>query len=456
MPSFRRVLVIAGGGAKGAYAFGCLKALRDRKEIFDCVAGASAGALNALIWSTGCFEKGERLWRSMSYETVYPFTMFDPARCPRLLVKGLSSAYVIGRLIWSAITGIDTPFRRVWIGLFTLTSSIAITVILEMLFGIEWKYCPLIVIGVAAGQFLLLASGRRLDHLVAFQWLALIVSSPVFVFLISRHVNRYLALLLVTFLNISAIALLRRVFSVNVAVLSQSGLARSLNDIVAEPLDTPVVVAMSREAEVNDPDDPRYYFDHAPPGPGSTAFPDTKRVWVPEYLLLNDLGRDEILRACLASAALPFGIVQPVAIDGKTYVDGGLTDNVPVFPFIDDPEVLEVYIILLEPLKSWDNIARKIGFDQYSWSQKDRLARVAKHAVQTRVLGLGTWGKNRPPKVVPFRVAKHFPRPTLLGPKRCLGNFLSGTLNFDAVYADRLIIKGYEDTLAALERKPQP
>jgi hypothetical protein len=32
--------------------------------------------------------------------------MFDPARYPPVLTKGLSAAYVLGRLTWSAITGI--------------------------------------------------------------------------------------------------------------------------------------------------------------------------------------------------------------------------------------------------------------------------------------------------------------------------------------------------------------
>jgi predicted acylesterase/phospholipase RssA len=141
MPSSRRILVIAGGGAKGAYAFGCMKALRDREEQFDCVAGASAEALNAVIWSTGCFEKGERLWKDMSFQTVYPFRMFDAARYPRFLILGLCSAYLLVRLIWSAIRGVDTPLWRLWIGLFILASSITITVSLTGL-GVVWKHHP--------------------------------------------------------------------------------------------------------------------------------------------------------------------------------------------------------------------------------------------------------------------------------------------------------------------------
>jgi predicted acylesterase/phospholipase RssA len=54
-PRVRRGLVLAGGGAKGAYQFGCLKAFRERQIEFDYVSGTSVGALNAVLAATGRF-----------------------------------------------------------------------------------------------------------------------------------------------------------------------------------------------------------------------------------------------------------------------------------------------------------------------------------------------------------------------------------------------------------------
>jgi hypothetical protein len=297
---------------------------------------------------------------------------------------------------------------------------------------------------MAALQFFLLTSRRRMDRLFVFHRLLAVLNLPIA--LSMRRFSLGIGLLVIVALNVSVIFLLFRALRDDVAVLSQTGLAKSLSEVLTEPLKLPTVVAMSREVEVNDPDNPRYYWDVVPPGPGQQPVPDTKRVWITEYLHLNTLEHDKALLACLASAALPFGIVPPVVIDGKKYVDGGLTDNVPVFPFINDPEVLEIYIILLEPAKSWEHIACKIGFDKLSWSNKDRAARVAEYPIETQ----STFAKNKPPKIVPFRMPQYFPRPILLRPKRCLGNFLSGTLNFDGGYAQQLIDEGYEDTLAAL------
>ncbi|MGH9810605.1 MAG: patatin-like phospholipase family protein, partial [Terriglobia bacterium] len=49
----RRGLVIQGGGAKGAFALGCMKAFQEHGIDFSAVAGTSAGGLCAIIWSTG-------------------------------------------------------------------------------------------------------------------------------------------------------------------------------------------------------------------------------------------------------------------------------------------------------------------------------------------------------------------------------------------------------------------
>ena len=56
-------LVIAGGGFKGAYHVGVWKALREAGVYrFDCVAGTSAGALNAILIANGDLDQAERLW----------------------------------------------------------------------------------------------------------------------------------------------------------------------------------------------------------------------------------------------------------------------------------------------------------------------------------------------------------------------------------------------------------
>jgi hypothetical protein len=108
-----RVLVLGGGGAKGAYAFGCLKAFRERHFEFGAIAGASAGALNALAWSTGSFAEAEELWLTMSLENVYPFKVGHPM-IPEFVPRALGMLYLLARLMWSAVIGMSVPKSKLW------------------------------------------------------------------------------------------------------------------------------------------------------------------------------------------------------------------------------------------------------------------------------------------------------------------------------------------------------
>lgn len=54
-----------------------------------------------------------------------------------------------------------------------------------------------------------------------------------------------------------------------------------------------------------------------------------------EYFHLNGMGKEEIKEVLLASSAMPF-IYEPVNINGVLYRDGGIVDNIPVYPLVRD------------------------------------------------------------------------------------------------------------------------
>lgn len=64
-------LVLAGGGAKGAYQIGCWKALRACGLLhFGAIAGTSVGALNAVLVAQDDYDKAESIWYNMSFSRV--------------------------------------------------------------------------------------------------------------------------------------------------------------------------------------------------------------------------------------------------------------------------------------------------------------------------------------------------------------------------------------------------
>ena len=50
-------LVLSGGGSKGAYESGCMKALQELGYHFDIVTGTSIGALNGLLVAQEDYQK---------------------------------------------------------------------------------------------------------------------------------------------------------------------------------------------------------------------------------------------------------------------------------------------------------------------------------------------------------------------------------------------------------------
>lgn len=63
-------LVLSGGGSKGAYESGCLKALQELVYHFDIVTGTSIGALNGLLVAQEDYQKLYELWDTLSLEKV--------------------------------------------------------------------------------------------------------------------------------------------------------------------------------------------------------------------------------------------------------------------------------------------------------------------------------------------------------------------------------------------------
>ncbi|MDQ6423057.1 patatin-like phospholipase family protein [Paenibacillus sp. LHD-117] len=64
-------LALEGGGAKGAYHMGVLKAYLEMGHTFDAVVGTSIGAINGAVIAQGDFEQGYRLWEKLDARLIF-------------------------------------------------------------------------------------------------------------------------------------------------------------------------------------------------------------------------------------------------------------------------------------------------------------------------------------------------------------------------------------------------
>lgn len=90
----KTAIVLAGGGAKGAYQAGSIKALRELGYEFDIVVGTSIGALNGLLVVQQDYQALYTLWENITVEDVmkYPIT-FDFSIDSLLAQKNLMPSF---------------------------------------------------------------------------------------------------------------------------------------------------------------------------------------------------------------------------------------------------------------------------------------------------------------------------------------------------------------------------
>ena len=67
-------LVLEGGGVKGAYQVGAMKALDEIGVSFDGIAGTSIGAINGALYLDGGIDKMLKVWKEIKTNTIYELT----------------------------------------------------------------------------------------------------------------------------------------------------------------------------------------------------------------------------------------------------------------------------------------------------------------------------------------------------------------------------------------------
>ena len=284
-------LVFGGGGGKGAYQVGALRALRGAGIQFEAFSGTSIGAFNATLAASLNDETMAEVWRRLS----------------------LSKVARISRLIWSV------PFQ-----------------FLLMVAGQGNPKLPLpklrLIRRLAVQR--LVSAGMLLAAVCLFSGLS-----------VTQWQQLGWALVAGTLIPIGALLMERVADRLNPALLSHRGLLKMIRESInweqLRSRGVPVLVTVGRKAtkldlhaiDVIDEARLQGLPQEQIEGLRETAESDgTFRFIVPDYVRIDTLGRAEAANWILASMALPFGLFCAVRVRGKSFVDGGMVDNVPIYP----------------------------------------------------------------------------------------------------------------------------
>jgi predicted acylesterase/phospholipase RssA len=396
----RRVgLVLAGGGAKGAYHIGCWKALRAAGlDRFAAIAGSSVGAINAVFIGANRFEAAEEAWKGLGMRDVVGFSLKSGLRLPAWLIAALGSEFSpfkITRLSDRAGNG-----RTAWIHPLVCA---ALAAALWAIVGQQPEY----------------ASGAPVISAIPLALAALVLA---------HHFTRPVFLRPVLTNNGPQSATLDRLLSdADVLALRESG--------------RPIYGVLSR---------------HTPGRDGA----DRWGGWSPRYVRLDHAADAASLRQILLDGSAVPGVMCGGSVAGRPVLDGAWTDNVPVAPllFDDDHDLDVIVVVYLKPRarltprhNSLAGVLRVVISDALApgRSHGDLQAWALERwkaycAARDAAAPAASPSPSRPNAQEPLIIS--------VAPSRRVGNFITGTLWFSGKKSACLMELGERDMRRALER----
>jgi predicted acylesterase/phospholipase RssA len=375
-------VVLTGGGAKGAYQIGCLRALQDAGlSPLDAISGVSVGAIHGVMLAAGKLDEAEAIWRRARWRDVASVATDRLALLPVWLLAGMVSEF--------------SPFK-VW----RLSESVT--------HPVRWRRhvyplaCLATALGLWAARRLVSGGGSVEAFAIAFAACALLAIAHEW---LRPH-----------FLGSSP--------------LSHGPLVATLEQAITEEdcarmrsRGTPVYATTSNF---------RPYIHESMPWGG----------WAPGYVRLDGLDRTNVLEVLVHGSALP-GFSSSPGQPVTAVVDGSWTDNVPAAPLLFDrtADVDLLFVIYLKPRIRHRSRHNSL-FGLASFLLHKAVAAPVDEAMALRRWAKVRWEASRR---TASGTAQTSPRIVLVAPSTRVGNFFTGTIWFSRAQAARLIDLGHRD-----------
>ena len=410
----RLAVVLEGGGAKGAYQVGVLKALDDAPDVeIVALSGASIGALNAAFFSRGDLRRLERLWRGIR----------------RRDVLRLSRSVAV------------TPVATFLVGLVFAANVAAWNIHIVLTLAAIYRYARSRISGPDALKYILFG---------------LLVARRVRITKLPVHFDERIIRWSVEFAKQGS-------------VMSSEPLRRLIdNELPAA--DTRSILTYVSTAEYGpffDPDIPGFRWWRLFGEDYLYVLDPVGFVLLrPRYVEISKLPNPEVIDLLLQSAALP-GLFPAGVGKGFVSTDGGAIDNAPIAPLLDvDAE--RILVVHLGHKMSRIIAARRRLRAKYRFHKLDSMDPKELHRrwlqwaadeahpspwrgeARIRMRDMPP-GPPRPSLVPEADITEPFASIHHLLPKRSLGNLFTGTLNFSGRKIELLIASGESDTRELLD-----
>jgi hypothetical protein len=193
-----------------------------------------------------------------------------------------------------------------------------------------------------------------------------------------------------------------------------------------------------------DPDFPHLVGRPGPVYGSYGAEPAIGATPIPVYVAAKELPASQLRDLLLASSALPHGVFPGVEIESTVYIDGGISDNLPIYAILNKYAVSELVVICCNPMTEEQLVA--------AWRKAERLQRLRllepMDALKMRAASPAAKAvlTFNPPAFLRYVSPPAWPTTiTLVAPAQPLGNLLTATLNFGRKRARQLLQLGWAD-----------
>lgn len=470
---------MAGGGAKCAYTLGCLSTLRAQGIEFDTVAGTSSGALLGALYAT------DSLDQLLKSDGRLPKGMF------RLSWKGISLiwlliAYNIAEAYEDFVH--DRPVRVFGLNVviyFYLLTVLSIQGFMVLVFFAKVNTISIELLNqqkiqlllILFGSIFLIRFGKRIvDHtltyilpawLLAFKILYCIKAVvpwavPALFKVVLASPGPLINGISAVWVYVILLPLILKITAgitehLGISLFSPAMLKRLVNQVSQKTFSVKVYATVANLKKYHIPGEVDFINNLW----GYIGIPKTE--YCPEYLQLDKLSPGDREKALLASAALPYGVFPPVDISGNRYIDGGISDNLPLYPIGAECTSDEMVVIALKPLPSWvyerddgmlvwaEAVWQKIDHAHRVLKASEEISRMISNQVPPRrlhfyseVLAQGLSEKSPLPDGWPKRIL-------VISPKEKLGKTSIDSINFRKFRTKALFDLGVQDTTEALK-----
>jgi len=364
------VVVLEGGGAKGAYSAAVMSVLKTKCKNLTAGSGASAGALNVVALGVDRIEDAQKAWENLTlWQLIGPHgstsqsisikigrTIFAIA----LLFLNVSSARFSNRHDYFRRQGSSLIIPTIIFAAIVISLSIAIS---GAIFALnEYK---IVIIGGSVSGLIALAALYNGPRIITGTIISGIMFNPPLIFVMLLLTasefsaeSSYYALLgagsfaVSTALSISIGWAAASFPSQYVALLGTDHLRATLQTFLSHPWRRDCYASMSFHARTVDEASPIVHDPQpaAAPDPNGGLNLNVHYEYVPIYRNLRQLPRSVVVRTLTASAALPLGIIKQENFGRLPFEDGGLSDNCPIVPMLMRPGDEQMLIVLLTPV----------------------------------------------------------------------------------------------------------